>query len=170
MLCIPTLCEAVTKKCMGLIYTLKGGDTVKNKILEPVLVFVLILVTLFNMVGLAVEAFGYDTTELPKGEFLYSVMSPDSKHTLRLYLVEIENVNTAIRGEVVSLKEDGTMESRNVYWEVGTKNAIAGWINEETVSINNREVKLSGEPFDSRKQIELPEASAKNRAMNNSSK
>ena len=76
MLCIPTLCEAVTKKCMGLIYTLKGGDTVKNKILEPVLVFVLILVTLFNMVGLAVEAFGYDTTELPKGEFLYSVMSP----------------------------------------------------------------------------------------------
>lgn len=142
----------------------------KYKILEPVLVFVLILVTLFNMVGLAVEAFGYDTTELPKGEFLYSVMSPDSKHTLRLYLVEIENVNTAIRGEVVSVKEDGTMESRNVYWEVGTKNAIAGWLNEETVSINNREVKLSGEPFDSRKQIELPEASAKNRAKNNSSK
>ena len=85
-------------------------------------------------------------------------------------MVEIENVNTAIRGEVVSVKEDGTMESRNVYWEVGTKNAITGWINEETVSINNREVKLSGEPFDSRKQIELPEASAKNRAMNNSSK
>lgn len=138
----------------------------KIKYAEPIFVFLLIIVMLFNAVGLAVDAFSYNMEELPKGKFLYSVMSPDGKNTFSLYLVKMENVNTAIRGEVVSIDENAEMEKQNVYWQVGSKTAIAGWKDETTITVNDKEIKLGGEPYDSRTQIELPEHSAKNRRVN----
>ena len=139
----------------------------KIKYLEPILVFLIIFIMLFNAVGMAVDAFGYDMDELPRGKFLYSVMSPDGKNTFSLYLVKMENVNTAIRGEVVSINENAEMKKQNVYWQVGAKTAIAGWKDENTITVNDKEIKLGGEPYDSRTQIELPEHSAKNRRVNN---
>ena len=122
---------------------------------------------LFNAIGMAVDAFGYDMDDLPQGKFLYSVMSPDGKNTFSLYLVEIEDVNTAIRGEIASINDEDKIEKENIYWQVGEKTAIAGWKDENTITINDREIKLTGEPYDSRTQIELPEHSAKNRTLNN---
>ncbi len=139
----------------------------KIKYAEPIFVFLLIIVMLFNAVALAVDAFSYNMEELPKGKFLYSVMSPDGKNTFSLYLVKMENVNTAIRGEVVSIDENAEMEKQNVYWQVGSKTAIAGWKDETTITVNDKEIKLGGETYDSRTQIELPEHSAKNRRVNN---
>ena len=139
----------------------------KIKFAEPVFVFLLLIVMFFNAIGLAVDAFGYNMEDLPKGKFLYSVMSPDGKNTFSLYLVEMENVNTAIRGEVVTINESDNMEKSNIYWQVGEKTAIAGWKDETTITVNDKEIKLGGEPYDSRTQIELPEHSAKNRTINN---
>ena len=93
-------------------------------------------------------------------------MSPDGKNTFSLYRVEMENVNTAVRGEVVSVLEDEEIKKRNIYWQVGIKTAIAGWKDENTITVNDKEIKLSGEPYDSRTQIILPEHSAKNRVYN----
>ena len=138
----------------------------KIKYAEPIFVFLLIIVMLFNVIFLAVDAFGYDMEKLPEGKFLYSVMSPDGKNTFSLYLVKIEDVNTAVRGEVASVSDDEKIEKRNVYWQVGIKTAIAGWKDENTITVNDKEIKLSGEPYDSRTQIVLPEHSAKNRAYN----
>ena len=138
----------------------------KFKYAEPIFVFLLLIVMLFNAIGLAVDAFGYNMEDLPRGEFLYSVMSPDGKNTFSLYLVEMENVNTAIRGEVVTINDNNQMEKRNIYWQVGEKTAIAGWKDENTITVNDQELKLDGEPYDSRTQIILPEHSAKNRTIN----
>ena len=139
----------------------------KPKYAEPIFVFLLICVMLFNVVFTAMDAFGNSMERLPKGSFLYSVMSPDGKNTFSLYLVEIEGVNTALRGEVASFSETEVIEKRNVYWQVGAKTAIAGWKDENTITVNDKEIKLTGEPYDSRNQIELPEHSAKNRTLNN---
>ena len=65
----------------------------KFKFAEPICVFLLVFIMLFNAIGMAVDAFGYNMEELPKGKFLYSVMSPDGKNTFSLYIVEIEDVN-----------------------------------------------------------------------------
>ncbi len=138
----------------------------KFKYAEPIFVFLLLIVMLFNLVFLVIDAFGYDMERLPEGKFLYSVMSPDGKNTFSLYRVEMENVNTAVRGEVVSVSEDEEITKRNIYWQVGIKTAIAGWKDENTITVNDKEIKLSGEPYDSRTQIVLPEHSAKNRAYN----
>lgn len=138
----------------------------KVKYVEPILVFLLIFVMLFNAIGMAVDAFGYDMEELPKGKRLYYELLPNDTKSFSLYLVEIDGVNTAIRGEVSYFNESGNMETRNIYWQVGVKTAIAGWKDENTITINDQDIKINGEPYDSRTQIELPEYSAKNRTIN----
>ena len=138
----------------------------KFKYAEPISVFLIIFVMLFNAIGMAVDAFGYDMDDLPQGKFLYSVMSPDGKNTFSLYLVEIEDVNTAIRGEIASINDEDKIEKENIYWQVGEKTAIAAWKDENTITVNDQELKLDGEPYDSRTQIILPEHSAKNRTIN----
>lgn len=138
----------------------------KFKYAEPIAVFSLIFVMLFNAIGMAVDAFGYDMEELPTGERLYYELLPNDTKSFSLYLVELDGVNTAIRGEVSYFNENGEMETRNIYWQVGAKTAIAGWKDENTITINNKDIKINGEPYDSRTQIELPEHSAKNRTQN----
>lgn len=139
----------------------------KIKYAEPIFVFSIIIVMLFNAVGLAVDAFSYDMEELPEGKRLYYELLPNDTKSFSLYLVELDGVNTAIRGEVSYFDENDEMVTRNIYWQVGEKTAIAGWKDENTVTINNKDIKINGEPYDSRTQIELPEYSAKNRTINN---
>ena len=149
-----------------IIYSKKEGVTVKIKYAEPIFVFLVIFVMLFNAIGLAVDAFSYDMEELPVGKRLYYELLPNDTKSFSLYLVELDGVNTAIRGEVSYFNENSEMVTRNIYWQVGEKTAIAGWKDENTVTINNKDIKINGEPYDSRTQIELPEHSAKNRTMN----
>ena len=58
---------------------------------------------------------------------------------------------SAIRGAVVSVNEQGEREERNIFWQVGTDNALSGWVDNTTISINDKEVDvLSGGWYDSR--------------------
>lgn len=133
----------------------------KTRIFEFVFVLLTMLVTVFNSIGLIVDSFFYKIDDLPKGEFLYSVMSPDSLKTLKIYRVNIERVGTAVRGEIVNTSNNSS--AKNIYWETGVSTAIATWTDEDSVNINAHDVSINGQPFDSRRQIVLPEASAKNR-------
>lgn len=136
----------------------------KNKrLLEPILTIVFVFVTVFNMIGVAIDTFGNNMEKLPEGTPLFSVMSPDGLKTLRIYRIQIKNIGTAIRGETITTDKNNQLVKTNIYWETNASAAIASWKNEDTVEINNNEVKIDGAPYDSRTQIELPEASAKNR-------
>lgn len=138
----------------------------KFKYKEAVFAFLLVFVMLFNAIGMAVDAFSYDMEDLPEGKRLYYELCPNDSKSFSLYLVELEGINTALRGEVSYFDEDGKMQTRNIYWQVGKKTAIAGWKDEDTVTVDNKDININGEPYDSRTQIELPEYSAKNRTMN----
>lgn len=133
----------------------------KHRILEFIFVMVFLFVTTFNMVGSTLDAFYYDLTNLPKGEFLYSTMSPDGISTVRLYRVEVPNIGVGIRGEVIT-KENGENITKNIYWQTDAKNAIATWVSDTHISINNKHVNIHGAVYDSRSEVELPEASVKN--------
>lgn len=135
----------------------------KSRLVAPIFVFLLIFVMLFNMVGLAVDAFSFDMEKLPKGRYLYNVSSPDGVSVLCIYLVDIPNIGSAIRGELNTLNDSGEREIKNIYWETGTRTCIASFLNSTTALINEHEVNINGTPYDSRTQIVLPEASAKNR-------
>lgn len=138
----------------------------KKKYIEGVFAFLLLFVTLFNIVGMVADAFFYNVDELPTGEFLFSNKSPNGSQTLNFYLVEIENVNTGVRGELSYINEKGETQTRNIYWQVGAKTAEVEWKGENQVVINESEINITGEPYDSRTQIVLPEHSAKNRVIN----
>ncbi len=134
-----------------------------RKVVEPIFTILFLFVTIFNMVCFAVDSFDYDMEDLPKGEHLVSSMSPDTDKTLRLYWVEIKDIGTAIRGEIATF-ENNVIQTKNIYWETHVDNQVPfGWIDEDTVVINQHIIDINGEPYDSRTQIELPAASAKSR-------
>lgn len=133
----------------------------RHRILEFVFVLVFLFVTIFNMIGMVSDAFNYDLTDLPKGHFLYSTMSPDGISTVRLYRVDVPNIGVGIRGEVITT-ENGENVTKNIYWQTNARNALATWVNDTHISINNKHVNIHGAVYDSRTEVELPEASVKN--------
>lgn len=129
----------------------------KSKILSIIVISALAIVSIINVVYYINSSFFYDLTDLPTGNFLYSAMSPDGEKTLSIYRVDVEKIGYGIRGEIVS--QNG---AKNVYWETNTAVAIATWLDDNTILVNDRTVDINGEAFDSRRNIELPEGSIKN--------
>ena len=125
------------------------------RVIIPVLLFVVCVVNVGYFIH---NAFFYSLDGLPQGNLSFPVMSPDGKNTLRIYSVEIDGIGTAVRGEIIS-----TDRTYNIYWETGTTSAIAAWVDDSTVDINGNTVNINGKPYDSRRQIEIPSGSAKNK-------
>lgn len=126
----------------------------KIKRITACLLTALILVFAFNIGWIIKDSFFDDIDVLPKGEFLYSSLSPDGEITVSLYKVNTPN-STAIRGAVVSLLEDGTKSERNIFWQLGTDNVIVGWTDNNTVSINEKLIDIStSQVYDSRNEMQ----------------
>lgn len=134
----------------------------KHRIAEFVFVMLFLFVTLFNMIGLAVSAFDHDISDLPQGTFLYSVMSPNGTSTLKIYRVTVTGIGNGIRGELITTDEAGQTVTQNVYWETHVQNAIAAFISDKEINVNGHEFDVTKEVYDSRREVELPEYSAKN--------
>ena len=117
-----------------------------------------LLVSFLNL-GFNFKDSYFDNIEvLPKGEFLYSSMSPSGETTVSVYKVAVP-AGSAIRGAVVSVDEQGNKQERNIFWEIGTDNAMAGWVNIDTISINNHLVYVAdGSVYDSRYDVSTPES------------
>ncbi len=131
----------------------------KCKYTEFIIMCLVLIVTVVNMVGLAYDGLAHSLSDLPKGELVQSIESADKKLTLNLYKASLTGVGHAVRGEIVDAKNQ---EIRNIYWQLDTKIAEGFWVNKNTVNINGNVVNVDGEPYDSRKAIELPDASLKN--------
>ncbi len=124
------------------------------KKLGVIFVVVAFLVTVVNMAFMFKDAFFYDIEDLPEGEFLYSSLSPSGDKTLKIYKVN-STLGTGVRGELVTMLNSGEMQSQNIFWHTDTTNAVAGWVNDTTVKINNVEINTAkSETFDSRHMLE----------------
>ena len=121
---------------------------------------------LFNAIGLAYDTFNYSMDDLPEGKELYYELCPNDAKIFKLYLVELEGVDTALRGEV-SYYKDEKLIVKNVYWQIGKKTVKAGWKDKNTITVDDKDINIYNQTYDSRTQIELPEYSAKNRTLNN---
>ena len=122
----------------------------KNKKLVIGLIALSIAVSLVNIAFTVKDSYFDNIEYLPEGEFLYSSLSPDGETTVSIYKVSGMK-RSAIRGAVVSVNEQGERKERNIFWQVGTDNALSGWVDNTTISINDKEVDvLSGGWYDSR--------------------
>ncbi len=129
----------------------------KIKVLTASLLVLLLLVSAFN-IGWSIHDSYFDNIEqLPYGEFLYSSLSPNGETTVSVYKVKVP-VGNAIRGAVVTIDEQGIKRERNIFWEVGADNAMAGWVSNDTISINDKLINVATDAvYDSRYDIPEPE-------------
>ena len=119
-----------------------------------ILVVITFIITAVNLVFSFGDTFFYGIEDLPEGEFLYSSLSPSGEKTLKVYRVE-SNLGNGVRGELITLKDNGEMEESNIFWCTGIDNAVTGWINDSVVKINNTEIDTAkNEIFDSRHMTE----------------
>ncbi len=82
---------------------------------------------------------------LPKGEFLNYVDSPDSEYTLKSYFIDGGSLSgDAIRVELINNK---TKEIKNIYYDYPKSNANMKWIDNETVEINDKKLNINKDTY-----------------------
>lgn len=112
-------------------------------------------VIIFNLVFFVKDALFYTIDSLPQGDFLYSAMSPDGNHTLRIFRVS-NCLGTGIRGELITINDDGTDTRRNIYWQTGESNAFSGWQDATVVTINDINIDITLDyTYDCRREIAI---------------
>jgi len=105
--------------------------------------FVLSVIIIFS----SCASYGMDN--LPKGELMQTVYSPDETYIINSYLVSGgATVDFCVRCEVVEIP---TGKKRNIYWEYRCETARIEWINNTTVKINDKLLNVNTDSYDWRK-------------------
>lgn len=129
----------------------------KIKRITACLLSLVLLVSAFNIVFTIKDTFFDNIDSLPKGEFLYSSLSPNGENTVSVYKVKMPG-GFAIRGTSVKLDENGVKTERNIFWQLGSDSAIVGWVSDNTVSINDHIINVeNGTVYDSRNDHNIAE-------------
>lgn len=93
----------------------------------------------------------FDMDGLPEGNLISQVLSPDGTYTLKAYLVNGgATVSFAVRGELVF--NQGSKQSKNVYWNYREEEANIQWIDNDTVVINGHELDVGQDRYDFRRE------------------
>lgn len=108
-------------------------------------VFIIVLIICFIP---AIYIFIYKSNSiknLPTGELISQVYSPNKDYKVNLYLVGGNaTVDFSIRGELVNklgLK-------KNIYWSYHEKDSNVRWIDDKTIIINDKELNIKNEIYD----------------------
>lgn len=111
-----------------------------------VITVMLAIVIVLNVGFFISDSFFYNIDTLPKGEFLFSSMSPNGQYTVRFYAVDGgKTIRSAVRGERVDIN---TGDVKNIYWEAGVNNAFAGWLNDTVISVNEHAFDVVTQVYD----------------------
>ena len=112
--------------------------------------FLAFAVTVVNLAYSVRGSLFSDISDLPKGEFVSTIASPDDVSEIAMYKIEI-SVGEAVRCE---LRRKG--KTRNVFWQTGISDAEVHWINNRVVVINGVQLDVVGGGFyDCRRGVSL---------------
>jgi len=102
------------------------------------------------VVGYGVYHFFFDLNNLPHGELINEVPSPNGEYTFKAYLVNGgATVDFAVRGEVQFNKS--SKKPKTIYWNYHESEANIKWLDNDTVVINGHELNVTKETFDFRR-------------------
>lgn len=122
---------------------------VLNRKILYILALVAVITIIINTAWTTFDMYSSDLSDVPKGEFLFSSLSPSSNYTVQMYLVDCGNtLGRGVRGEVIDMQ---TGQSRNIYWDLGEPNVIVGWLDEHVVDINGKSLNILTDTYDWRK-------------------
>lgn len=122
------------------------------KILMKILKYIgIVLIICALLIGALVYFLFYDMNRLPEGELINEVESTNGTYSVRAYLVNPHaTVSYAIRVELVFNHKN--KKSKNIYWKYKEEKASIYWIDDQTVSINNKVLKVPKEVYDWRRK------------------
>lgn len=91
----------------------------------------------------------YNMNNLPKGDFIDSLKSPNEKYVLNAYRYSGgATVDWTLRVEVENIE---TREKKNIYWNYHEKEADWKWIDNDNVIINNHKLNIHKDTYDFRR-------------------
>ncbi len=87
----------------------------------------------------------FDMSDLPKGDYLSSVDSPNGEYTLKAYLIDCgATCAYTLRVELVN---NETQKVKNIYWQYRESEANMKWINSDIVEINDKKLNIKKNQF-----------------------
>ncbi|WP_312648961.1 DUF5412 family protein [Aminipila sp.] len=110
---------------------------VNKRFLNKYLIIIVTLIVTVSAIGFSIyqNIFYISIDNIPKGEFVKEVTSPNGQYSINIYLVNGgATVDYAIRGELVYIKEK--RKSQNIYWNYNESSAEVNWIDDNNVWIN----------------------------------
>lgn len=111
-------------------------------------------IVLFLALAFFVQLVGCTMENLPRGELIDEVSSPNEAKSIRVYLVNGgATVDYAIRCEVF-IKENE--QSRTFYWDYHIDNASVEWLSDDEVVINGHRLNVNTEHYDYREDMSRP--------------
>jgi hypothetical protein len=87
---------------------------------------------------------------LPKGEYLSSLQSPNKKYTLKSYIFN-GGATTAFSIRVELINND-TKKIKNIYWDYDKSEAIIKWLDNDNVIINGKKLNIHHDIYDWRRK------------------
>lgn len=121
----------------------------RSRVVLAIVATVALLVTTFNSIYMIHDDFFYSIDDLPTGQKVTSVTSPDGNKELEIYRVK----NSLGEGVRCCVTENG--ESKNVFWQTGRGDASVQWAADSIhVAINGETVNIETQFYDSRDVIE----------------
>ncbi len=121
----------------------------KNVKMIIILSFTLILIGIFVFGGVLYLTLvpSNSLDDLPEGELIKSISSPDGTYTINLYLCNGgATTDYSLRGEVV----EGD-KTTNIYYKLGDDDAIVGWIGNHIVEIDGESLDVRFQRYDERR-------------------
>lgn len=103
------------------------------------------LVVIINTFFTVRDSLYFTMDDLPEGKEIYSVASPSGNKILTVYSIE-NSIGTAVRASVKRGKN-----TRNLYWQTGLCEVDSGWLDENTVIINDVEINVKKGSYDCRR-------------------
>ncbi len=112
----------------------------------------LIVITIAILVGLLIYRFFFSMNNLPKGELIDSIDSPNGNSTVNVYIARGNaTVAEAIRCEVI-YKDRIINKKRNIYWQYRQSAVKITWLNDTTVRINDINLDINKDTYDYRQE------------------
>ncbi|OAS21544.1 DUF5412 domain-containing protein [Paenibacillus oryzisoli] len=123
----------------------------KLRELKKVLKFIIsIVLLLICLISYGIYWAFFDMNLLPTGDLIDQSSSPNGKYTMNAYITSGgATTDFAVRAELVLNKS--SKNKKNIYWNYREENAYIERIDDNTVRINDHDLKLPNEKYDFRK-------------------
>ncbi|WP_273130645.1 DUF5412 family protein [Bacillus weihaiensis] len=117
-----------------------------------IIISIITIIFVIILIVYGIYRWSINMNNLPKGDFISEVDSPNGKYTIKAYLSSGgATTGYAVRGELIFNNEE--KKTKNIYWDYPQDKALIEWKDYNTVIINDHKLDVPMDTYHFR-QIE----------------